>query len=425
MPSRWAIPSSLTLVFVSNLRAFGPTGETLDVERGQGPRWLIGSSESSPLAKLTYEVDLRAMEREILDSSAASKARDDYVGILGYSVFGYLEGLEDRPIRLVLESPKGWPCFTTLEPSSDLEASTVVSEADNFYALADSQVLMGPALEVHRVGTEPPLFVAGYAEAPWDIELTGRLGRQALDALVAYFGSAPFDHFTMVSEILKPLSAEHEYGFSMEHLDSATFFLGPDRALTEASTPRDRRRNLYNYAHHIAHAWIPKRCAGRGYFPFDWEFAPVLDSIWFSEGFGQYAAGVALAEQMEEENDFLELLLEERFRRSLADAPESIRRMTTIDLSRVASTRYGSDFRLGRSIFSRGALMAAEMDETIREATRGAKSLKDGLRHLLGTACETESTVPEDELPRLLLEATGVDVEAVYGRWMGAQTRTQ
>ena len=33
------------------------------------------------------------MEREILGASDSSRARPDYVGLLGYSVFGYLEGL--------------------------------------------------------------------------------------------------------------------------------------------------------------------------------------------------------------------------------------------------------------------------------------------------------------------------------------------
>jgi len=403
--------------FVSDVRAFGAGGEPIAVERGQGPRWRI-ATETSPLASLSYEVDIRAMERGIHDASATSKVRHDYLGILGYSVFGYLEGLEDRSIRLTLEGPESWPLFSTLQPRAEPGTGRAATSAADFYALADSQVVMGPALEVLRVGAEPPLFVAGFAEAPWDIALTGRLGREALDALIDYFGEAPFDHFTMVVEILQPVSPEHEYGFSMEHLDSATFFLGPQGALTDASPPSQWQRNRYNYAHHIGHAWIPKRCAGPGYFPFEWEFTPVLDTIWFSEGFGQYAAGVALAERLDDGEEFLELLLDRRFRDSLAAAPRSIRRMTTVELSRVASTRYGADFRLGRNVFSRGALMAAEMDAHIRAQTGGARSLKDALRYLLAWARENGTTFPEEELPRLLQEGSGVDVSEIHARWL-------
>ena len=130
---------------------------------------------------------------------------------------------------------------------------------------------------------------------------------------------------------------------------------------------------------------------------------------------------MALAERMEGGQEFLRLLLDGRFRRSLANAPLSIRSMTTVELSRVASTRYGSDFRLGRSVFSRGALMAAEMDEYIQQQTDGAKSLKDALRYLLDWTQQNGVIFPEEELPRLLQEGTGVDVSAIHARWLAPQ----
>jgi hypothetical protein len=58
------------------------------------------------------------------------------------------------------------------------------------------------------------------------------------------------------------------------------------------------RRKLFNYAHHMAHSWIPKRAYGEGYIPFLWEMPPVIDTIWFNEGFGRYAAIAALADGM-------------------------------------------------------------------------------------------------------------------------------
>jgi predicted metalloprotease with PDZ domain len=83
---------------------------------------------------------------------------------------------------------------------------------------------------------------------------------------------------------LTPISPQHQYGMSMEHLDSSTYYLAASASLTTASTPDDEARVLYNFAHHISHAWVPKRVYSEGYFPFQWELAPVLDSIWFAEG---------------------------------------------------------------------------------------------------------------------------------------------
>ena len=75
---------------------------------------------------------------------------------------------------------------------------------------------------------------------------------------------------------------------------------------------------LYNFAHHIAHAWVPKRAYGHGYFPFQWELAPVLDSIWFAEGFGQYAAIMAVAAGTPDPAAFREGMLQRRFRANVA-----------------------------------------------------------------------------------------------------------
>jgi predicted metalloprotease with PDZ domain len=204
----------------------------------------------------------------------------------------------------------------------------------------------------------------------------------------------------------------------MEHIDSATFYLGVDRGLTSDSLPDEIARTLYNYAHHFSHAWIPKRAYSKGYYPFTWELAPVLDTIWFSEGFPQYAAIEAIADGLPEEEgrQYRENMLQMRFRRNVESAPLFIRKMSTIELSRVASTRYSEDFRTGRSVFSRGGLMAAEMDELIRNESGGAKRLRDGLRQLMAWSREKQRPFEIDELPAIFEEATGVDTREILSR---------
>jgi len=43
---------------------------------------------------------------------------------------------------------------------------------------------------------------------------------------------------------------------------------------------------------------------------------------------------------------------------------------------------YGTDFRIGSGIYSRGALMAIEMNNFIKQKTAGKKSMKDVFRFL-------------------------------------------
>jgi predicted metalloprotease with PDZ domain len=92
--------------------------------------------------------------------------------------------------------------------------------------------------------------------------------------------------------------------------------------------------------------------------------------------------------------------------------------MSLVELSQVASTRYSEDFRTGRTVFSRGGLMAAEMDDHIRRASRGEKSLKDALRHLVAWSLKTRRAFDIEELPVLFSIATGVDTREILQKWL-------
>jgi predicted metalloprotease with PDZ domain len=359
------------------------------------------------------------MERTVRAASDQSRVRDGYLGALGYSIFAFVDGFEARPVRLRIEGPTDWPLFATLAPRWPLAAGALETRVPDYYALADGQIVMGPKAEVLRLASAPvPVYLASYAEGPVDLDRVGRLALTAFERVAEWFGTVPFEHYTLHQELLTPISPDHEYGMSMEHLGSSTYYLAASAGLTAASSAADEARVLYNYAHHIAHAWVPKRAYGQGYFPFQWELAPVLDAIWFAEGFGQYAAIVAVAAGTDEPALFRQDMLDRRFRANLASAPPFLRRLPLIELSRVASTRYGEDFRTGRLVFSRGGLMAAAIDEHIQGETRGVKSLRDALRYLVAWTAREQRAFAVDELPDLIRQATGVDTRAVVDEWL-------
>jgi predicted metalloprotease with PDZ domain len=410
--------------YVAQVRAFTPGGDTIAVTRQDGPRWLLGEA-GTIVSRVEYEVDIARMEREIYSAADTSKVRPGYLSLLGYSVFAYLEGFKNLPARLEIEVPDDWPIMTTLAPQAPPARGKTEGKAPNFYALADSQVMAGPDLEVRRLECEAPLFMALYAEGDVDVAIMADIAEKAMAQVIDYFGNVPFSHYTIHQELLRPVSERHSYGFSMEHLDSATFYLSDDRGITSRSQQQQIARTHYNFAHHFAHAWIPKRSYSKGYFPFTWELAPVLDTIWFSEGFPQYAAIEAVADALpdDEGRRYRENMLERRFRGSIREAPLFIRELSTVELSRVASTRYSEDFRTGRNVFSRGGLMAAEMDELIREKTGGSKRLRDGLCHLMEWSAEKGRPFAIEEIPDIFEEATGVSTRQVMQRWLAPQVK--
>ena len=411
--------------FVTVTTARARSGAAAVIRRLEGPRWSITSAGSSdPVVEIGYEVDIAAMEAAILSGGDSSRARDGLVSILGYSVFAYVEGLEHRGVELKIEPPANqpaWPVFSTLAPRSPVAAGSLTARAADFYNLADSQILIGPAFRVSRIRQAPDLFLAIHAEGPADEAIMAPLAQEAFDALIGYFGTTPFPHFTLLFDYLEPISPRHTYGFSMEHMQSATFGALAAAALSARSTERERAAFRYNVAHHVAHAWIPKRSAGEGYFPFRWELAPLIDTIWLSEGFGQYAAADALSDVLGPTADgrsYRDLLVEARFRNTLREMPDFLKRMPLVELSRTASTMYSEDFRTGRTVFSRGGLMAHEMDEKIRASSGGSKRLRDGLRALVAWSAREKRPFRIDEMPMIFREATGVETRDIMERWL-------
>ena len=395
------------------------------VTRGEGPRWSMASSlPADPIASIDYEVDLDAMERTVLAGGDSSRSRDGYIGLLGYSVFAYVDGFEDRAVELSVAPPSNraaWPVYSTLAPKAPAALGRLSTTASDFYDLADSQILMGPGFRVRKLKGTPDLFLAVHAEGPFDEGVMSPLAEQAFDAMVRYYGTTPFPHYTLFFDYLNPLSPRHTYGFSMEHRQSATFGALASGAPTAKSTDRERASFRYNVAHHISHAWIPKRCAGEGYFPFRWELAPLIDTLWLSEGFGQYAAADALSDVLPPGADgrpYREALVQARFRNTLTGMPDFLKRMSLVELSRIASTVYSEDFRTGRTVFSRGGLMAYEMDEKIRAATNGTNRLRDALRGLVAWSAKEGRPFRIDELSGIFKSSTGVDTRDVMERWL-------
>ncbi len=394
--------------------AFDAEGRALEVAKdADGPRWQLGRGPAAA-RRVRYAVDVDAQELEILTAADSSKARPGYLGLLGYSVFAFAEGFESRPVELVARGPDDWPVLSTLAPQAEPGRGAATARARDYYGLADSQLIMGPDIEVRAFQASVPLFVVQYAEAPSAIEALGQQAVVALDALTAYFDGAPMKRYTVHAEFVVPRSPEHGYGFSMEHMESCTIFADTSMVLTAEG---GGRRGLYNLAHHMAHSWIPKRCAGPGYFPFCWEVSPVLDSIWFSEGWGQYVAAAALAEEGGMGDGFRQELVRRRFRIPLRGSPAFLNALPLAEVSRIASTRYAQDFRTGRNVFARGGLMAFEIDEAIRAATGGEKSLADLVRRLMVEGAERPLDL--DRLPASCEEVTGVDVGEIFRRWLG------
>ncbi|SHO62795.1 putative metalloprotease with PDZ domain [Algoriphagus zhangzhouensis] len=389
------------IAFVDDVVGYTTTGKQLQGMIGDGSFFTFGES-NEPLNKVSYTVDIEKMEIDLLDASTSSKAREDYMGLFGYSVFGFIEGMEAEAINLRINTDPSWPIFSTLRPDTNRNFGTDTYEVENYAALVDAQYLLGKGVQVIRVEeAQIPLFVAAYGETTIDLEGIGNQGLLSLQKLGDYFGYIPMPHYTLVYEFLKPLSERHDYGFNMEHLNSMT----AHRDISEEYNPN---RGLGTIIHHMGHSWIPLRSWGEGYRPFSWQVAPLVETIWLNEGFIWYVS-------------FQQILSDEArlnwWKSNMDNAPDFIKTKTLKELSLLGSTQYASDFRIGKNLFSRGALMAYDLDEYIQKQTNGKKSFKDAILGLLNWSKDNQRAFKYNEIEPIMSKATSVDLKPIWNKW--------
>ena len=173
--------------FVTNVIGYSADSKTIKGILGSGSYFEFDTLDS--IKKISYDVDIKKMESELLGGFASSKLRDGYLGILGYSVFGFVESLEYQPIHLTIKTDSSAPIFSTLRPSIDRNYGNETYEIQNFSLLADAQYLLGNRLQLYQISAATiPLFVAVYSETEIDIEEIGRRVSLSLNGLIDYFG---------------------------------------------------------------------------------------------------------------------------------------------------------------------------------------------------------------------------------------------
>ena len=391
-------------IFFQKVKAASSNGETIIGQKGIGSYFTLESA-SGGMRKVTYEVDIKRMEDELYGSFATSKSRDNYLGLLGYSAFGFVSGFEDKEIELLVKTEADWPIFSTLNPSLDRKKGDSNYKAANFGHLADAQFLLGKDLKLWSSTEGPtPLFVAVYSETTVNMEEIGRRAMISLRGLNDYFGFTPMPFYTLCYEFVKPLSPQHDYGFSMEHMNSMTASLDTSSAVKKyIANPR-----MGSMVHHMGHSWIPLRSYGKGYRPFNWGTAPVIETIWLNEGFTWFIA-------FHEVLGFKAIL--DRFNNIMHEAPPYIKKMPLKDLSILGSSQYSADFRVGQNLFARGALMAWEIDKEIRKKTNGEKTFQNAVLGLYEWSQKNQKAFEYEDIPKIMSAAADTDLSEIWRKW--------
>lgn len=407
-----SVPGAYSMIlydsFIEGITAISSTGKNITMEKDENdaPRW-YGSDTTGAITQIVYEADLHKMERR-LDASDASIIRPGFAGILNYSIFGWIEGTENQPVQCTVHTFEQWPIFSTNQPTGQMAKGLLNFGAENYYTLADGQLFMGTALRVKEFKGLVPLFIASYCQTGDEyLNDYGKQGLMSLETLHDYFGELPFKQYTILLRKALPLDPGIVPPFGMEHLQSSTFFGDTSGKRAEAMSPENVFKTIPTYLHHMGHAFLPLRCYGDAYRPYVKEIPPIIKNIWFNEGFMWFIPYETLKSAV----------WEKLFYTNTYKTDPKIKKMGLQELSQEASLMYSADFRLGRAVFSRGASMAIEMNNYIKEKTGGKKSLKEVIRFMYYWSKENKRPFTMEEFSLLINKACGVDLTDIYNKW--------
>ena len=394
--------------FIENIYSVSIDGKKKPMLKDENgaPRWYC-TDTGKIISQVEYEVDLNKMERQVLPGDA-SIIRPGFAGILNYSVFGWIDGTEKQTVQCTIETFYQWPVFTTIHPSVSPAKGLLKFNTDNYYTLADGQIFIGPRFRLKEYTGIVPLFLASYCQTADEyLEDYAEQEMISMGILKDYFGELPFQHYSLMLRSAIPLEPVSAPALAMEHLQSSTFFGDVSGIRTNPMSKEQIMNTIPTYLHHMGHAFIPLRCYGDTYRPFVEEIPPIINNIWFNEGFMWFLPYDTL--KSERWNKI--------FNNAVYNTSPAIKKMSLQQLSQIASTMYGADFRLGRSVYSRGALMAIEMNNYLIEKSSGKKSMKDVFRFLYDWAKENKRPFSMEEFPGLINKACGINLSRIYQKW--------
>ena len=394
--------------FIQNINAITTDGKIYAMTKdiNDAPRWYYNDT-GRQILRIEYDVDLDKMERR-LAAGDASIVRHGFAGILNYSVFGWIDGTEQQPVLFNAETFSDWSIFATNQPDRSPAKGSFGFNTDNYYTLADGQLFFGTNFRIKEFKGIVPLFIASYCQTGDEyLDDYGTQGIMSMEILKDYFGEIPFRRYSIMLRKALPIESVSAPALAMEHLQSSTFFGDTSGLRKVPMSQLDMLRTMPTYLHHMSHAFIPLRCYGDTYLPHVMEITPIINNIWFNEGFMWFLAYDTLKNER----------LRANFFNSTYNTSSLIKKMSLQQLSQTASTMYGSDFRIGRAIYSRGALMAIEMNEYLKKESGGKKSMKDVFRFLYNWSKESKRPFTMEEFPLLINKACSIDLIAIYKKW--------
>ncbi|MEO0602233.1 MAG: PDZ domain-containing protein [Myxococcota bacterium] len=383
-------------------------GQPVRVTKRDKQTWLLAPAEGPIQVRYTVHAWDLSVRKAHLD------ATHGYFN--GTSVFLRVHGADGSPCAVVLAPPSGdryanWRVATTLPRVSGEELGFGDFQAKDYDELIDCPVEMGTFVHAR--------FEAG--GIPHEVALTGvfdvDLERLCVDLTaiceehLARMGT-PSDLDRYLFQIMVVGSG---YG-GLEHRTSTSLICSRDDLPRQGDDDvSDGYRTLLALSsHEYFHLWNVKRIKPARFTPFDLSQESPTTLLWAFEGITSYFEPLGLVRSHRiDRASWLELV-----GRKLTDVMRRPGRhvQSVAESSFDAWTKfYKQDEDAPNAIvsyYTKGCMVALALDLTLR--LDGDSSLDDVMRALYDRYGETGEGVPEDGIPAVVAELSGLDLQAFF-----------
>jgi predicted metalloprotease with PDZ domain len=400
MPT-WTPGSYLQREFARHVRDFaahGAGGAPLRWEKTDKATWRVATGGARAV-RVTY----RVYANELTVRTSHLDASHAYFN--GASVFMYVKGATEQPLRLRVRAPEGWRVTTPLALRPDDEG---FYSAPSYDVLVDSPTEVGTHRLIEFTALGKPHRIAIWGEGNYDAAQLQTDFTKIIEQGAAIFGGVPYEHYTFIIHLQPGLRG------GLEHLNSTTCQASPN-------TFKPRRsylRFLDLIAHEYFHLWNVKRIRPETLGPFDYQRENYTRALWFAEGFTDYYAQQLLRRAgLTSPAEYLEnlasvILTYETTPGGRAQSPAEASFDAWIKYYRPDENSINTTY----SYYDSGALLAWMLDAEIRSRTNGAKNLDDVMRHLYENYALKGVGFPEAELKGAFERVAGGDLTEFFSR---------